>query len=276
MTKAEVALALTPFGQVDAGLSRWQEGAGLGLPIAKALVQLHGGTLEINSATSMGTEVLITLPSRHHVKGTNDGVERRPPVAAPQIPLRMTMSTTAALEPSAQDRDRSIGRIVSVTGAKAIVLLDACGDEGQRLQVSADKPEMGTLFAIDTPHTVVLSIVSALNVPVPAHGEGEGELWIAELGLVGELVKRGNGTVGFNRGVSIYPTLGDRVRVASRVELEQAFYDDKRHSVRVGCIRQDPSIAVAGRRRASCGAPRSTPGTPWTHPSPIACRTCCR
>jgi uncharacterized protein len=72
----------------------------------------------------------------------------------------MTMSTTAALEPSAQDRDRSIGRIVSVTGAKAIVLLDACGDEGQRLQVSADKPEMGTLFAIDTPHTVVLSIVS--------------------------------------------------------------------------------------------------------------------
>jgi anti-sigma regulatory factor (Ser/Thr protein kinase) len=160
MTKAAVALALTPFGQVDAGLSRWQEGAGLGLPIAKALVQLHGGTLEINSATSMGTEVLITLPSRHHVKGTNDGVERRPPVAAPQIPLRMTMSTTAALEPSAQDRDRSIGRIVSVTGAKAIVLLDACGDEGQRLQVSADKPEMGPLFAIDTPHTVVLSIVS--------------------------------------------------------------------------------------------------------------------
>jgi uncharacterized protein len=143
----------------------------------------------------------------------------------------MTMSTTAALEPSAQDRDRSIGRIVSVTGAKAIVLLDACGDEGQRLQVSADKPEMGTLFAIDTPHTVVLSIVSALNVPVPAHREGEGELWIAELGLVGELVKRGNGAVGFNRGVSIYPTLGDRVRVASRVELEQAFYDDKRHSV---------------------------------------------
>src|SRR6185295_7419287 len=86
MTKEEVALALTPFAQVDAGLSRWQEGAGLGLPIARALVQLHGGTLEINSAKSMGTEVLITLPSRHHVRGTNDGVERRPPVAAPQIP----------------------------------------------------------------------------------------------------------------------------------------------------------------------------------------------
>ena len=55
-----------------------------------------------------------------------------------------------------------------------------------------------------------LSIVSALNVPVPAHREGEGELWIAELGLVGELVKHGDGPATFNRGVSVYPTLGDR------------------------------------------------------------------
>jgi len=154
-------------------------------------------------------------------------------------------STAAALASSDGDGDRSIGRIVSVTGAKAIVLLDGRGGaEGTRLQVSADKPEMGTLFAIDTANTVVLSIVSALNVPVPAHREGEAELWIAELGLVGELVKRANGTAAFNRGVSVYPTLGDRVRVASRLELEQAFYDDKRDSVRVGSIRQDPSIAA--------------------------------
>src|SRR5262245_38067597 len=129
-----------------------------------------------------------------------------PPPRRPGSPLeRLVTSTAAALELNLPDRDRSIGRIVSVTGAKAIVLLDACGDEGARLKVSADKPEMGTLFAIETPHTVVLSIVSALNVPVPAHREGEGELWIAELGLVGELVKRSNGTASLNRGVSIYP-----------------------------------------------------------------------
>jgi two-component system, cell cycle sensor histidine kinase PleC len=84
MTKEEVALALTPFGQVDAGLSRWQEGAGLGLPIAKALVQLHGGRLEINSAKSMGTEVLITLPSRLRVTATPTAVGLGPVAAAPQ------------------------------------------------------------------------------------------------------------------------------------------------------------------------------------------------
>ena len=67
MTKEEIAVALTPFAQVDASHSRWREGAGLGLPIAKALIQLHGGRLEVRSAKSMGTEVAVTLPSRFEV-----------------------------------------------------------------------------------------------------------------------------------------------------------------------------------------------------------------
>ncbi len=144
--------------------------------------------------------------------------------------------------------DHSIGRIVSVTGAKCIVLLDGPTAGTDRRGKPAERPEMGTLFAIETTNTVVLAIVSALSVPVPAQREGESELWIAELGLVGELSKGGNGRVAtFNRGVSIYPTLGDRVRVASRPELEQAFCGDRRSSVRVGCIRQDPSISATIR-----------------------------
>jgi len=71
MTKDEITVALTPFAQVDASHSRWREGAGLGLPIAKALVQLHGGRLEIHSAKSLGTEVAITLPSRFEVSVTH-------------------------------------------------------------------------------------------------------------------------------------------------------------------------------------------------------------
>ena len=160
------------------------------------------------------------------------------------------MTSIAPLpEISAEQADRSIGRIVSVTGAKAIVLLDGpMASADGRSKLSAHRPEMGTLFAIETTNTVVLAIVSALNVPVPAQREGDNELWIAELGLVGELLKAGNGRVAtFNRGVSVYPTLGDRVRIASRAELEQAFCGDRRSSVRVGCIRQDPSISATVR-----------------------------
>src|SRR6056297_2598416 len=89
-------------------------------------------------------------------------------------------------------RDSSIGRIVSVTGSKAIVLLDNMTN-GRHVNI-ADRPEMGTLLAIAQQNTVVLAIVSALSVPVPSQGEGDAEIWIAELGLVGELQMAGNGT----------------------------------------------------------------------------------
>jgi len=139
------------------------------------------------------------------------------------------------------DADGSIGRIVSVTGSKAIVLLDS-SIEGREMSMS-DRPEMGTLLAISQADTVVLAIVSALSVPVPAHNEGDKEIWICELGLVGELWlnKRGEPD-GFNRGVTIYPALGDRVRVASQSELHYAFCGNVEGSVRVGSIRQDASI----------------------------------
>jgi len=150
--------------------------------------------------------------------------------------------------PERQYSDRSLGRIVSVTGAKAIVLLDSAELMRGALSGPEHRPEMGTLFAVETTNTVVLAIVSALSVPVPAQREGDSELWIAELGLVGELWKASDGrAASFNRGVSVYPALGDRVRVALRQELEQAFCGDRRNSVRVGCIRQDHTIAATIR-----------------------------
>ena len=152
----------------------------------------------------------------------------------------MSESATAH-QLSQAGHDGSIGRIVSVTGSKAIVLLDNQRD-GQSLQLS-ERPEMGTLMAIPQNDTTVLAIVSALSVPVPAQGENDVEIWIAELGLVGELRASEDGSrVSFNRGVTVYPSLGDRVRVASTEQLEHAFCGDMQGSVRVGGIRQDANI----------------------------------
>ena len=53
--------ALAPFGQVDSRLARRYEGTGLGLPLAKALVELHGGVLSIESAPGKGTVVTVVL-----------------------------------------------------------------------------------------------------------------------------------------------------------------------------------------------------------------------
>ena len=63
MEPEELEIAMMPFGQVDGGKTRWREGAGLGLPISTALIRLHGGTIEVQSAKGIGTEFTIFLPS---------------------------------------------------------------------------------------------------------------------------------------------------------------------------------------------------------------------
>jgi two-component system cell cycle sensor histidine kinase PleC len=67
MSEEEIRVALTMFGQVDGGRNRWREGTGLGLPIAKALVQLHGGELMIMSDKGQGTDATVILPPRNKV-----------------------------------------------------------------------------------------------------------------------------------------------------------------------------------------------------------------
>jgi signal transduction histidine kinase len=62
MNPEEVPLALMPFRQINSGLQRKYEGTGLGLPIAKQLIDLHGGELVISSARGVGTTVSILLP----------------------------------------------------------------------------------------------------------------------------------------------------------------------------------------------------------------------
>ena len=63
MAPEEIPIALTPFRQVNSGLQRKYEGTGLGLPIAKELVEMHGGLLTITSARGAGTTVTVLLPA---------------------------------------------------------------------------------------------------------------------------------------------------------------------------------------------------------------------
>ncbi len=58
---------LVPFGQVDSSLSRKYEGTGLGLPLVKSFIELHGGTLTIESTIGLGTTVTIRFPAERAV-----------------------------------------------------------------------------------------------------------------------------------------------------------------------------------------------------------------
>ena len=58
----DIATALEPFRQVDSSLSRQYDGTGLGLPLATRFVELHDGTLRLESELNVGTEVTVSFP----------------------------------------------------------------------------------------------------------------------------------------------------------------------------------------------------------------------
>jgi len=58
----EIEKILEPFGQVEGSFARKHGGAGLGLPLTKSLVELHGGRLEVKSAPGLGTSVTAIFP----------------------------------------------------------------------------------------------------------------------------------------------------------------------------------------------------------------------
>jgi two-component system cell cycle sensor histidine kinase PleC len=62
MRAEEIPLVVQPFYRTTSAYDAKHQGAGLGLPFAKAVVELHGGGLAIESRLASGTTVTITLP----------------------------------------------------------------------------------------------------------------------------------------------------------------------------------------------------------------------
>jgi signal transduction histidine kinase len=58
----DLETALRPFGQIDSRLARKYQGTGLGLPLTKAMAELHGGALELTSTPGEGTTATVWLP----------------------------------------------------------------------------------------------------------------------------------------------------------------------------------------------------------------------
>jgi len=82
IAEANLALLFSPFTQIDGGLARKFEGTGLGLALVKLLVELHGGTVAVESGVNEGSCFTVWLPVR--------ALQARPvtPLSAPTVPAR--------------------------------------------------------------------------------------------------------------------------------------------------------------------------------------------
>lgn len=82
----EIPIVLASFGQGSNSIKSAEQGAGLGLPIAKSLVDLHGGTFNLISKLRIGTEVIVTFPPERVVAAIAPMAEHAPPIATTPEP----------------------------------------------------------------------------------------------------------------------------------------------------------------------------------------------
>ena len=73
IAEADLGRVLEAFEQVDSSISRRQQGTGLGLPLVRAMMELHDGTFELSSTVGAGTRAKITFPAARLVHPTDKG-----------------------------------------------------------------------------------------------------------------------------------------------------------------------------------------------------------
>jgi two-component system cell cycle sensor histidine kinase PleC len=90
----EIPIVLASFGQGTNAIKSAEQGTGLGLPIAKNLVDLHGGTFTLKSKVRFGTEVIITFPPER-VMSALGPYEEPPPSVQPLEEIIVPRQTAA-------------------------------------------------------------------------------------------------------------------------------------------------------------------------------------
>ena len=138
--------------------------------------------------------------------------------------------------------NHEIGRIASVNGSHLVVVLNPEPGTGHRPMYSA--VPKGTLVKIINPRGWVYGLITAASIPMPNRERGDAEMVFAEVVMLGEveLDQAGPAERRFQRGVSLFPSVGDLVFRGSAEDLAIVYARPSLSCVRIGTIHQDQTI----------------------------------
>ena len=100
ISSADLQKLFKPFVQVDSGLSRQYEGTGLGLVIAKKMIEMHGGSIEVQSEIGEGSHFTFTLPWNPIIDepDNRDQLEEHRPISASRRKILLAEDNEASVE----------------------------------------------------------------------------------------------------------------------------------------------------------------------------------
>ncbi len=108
MTQEDIEAAFEKFRQIDNSMTKRFAGTGLGLPLAKQLVELHGGTIEVSSEPAVGTEVRILLPAARVTCKPLALAARRAAATVPAPAYAYAYTANGAATPARSAKSRSL------------------------------------------------------------------------------------------------------------------------------------------------------------------------
>jgi uncharacterized protein len=132
------------------------------------------------------------------------------------------------------DATTSIGRVVRVSGSTAILRLDL----PDRIPQAA--PTVGSLVGIASRDTLVIGVITELQTTA----EGGAPAATCTVNLMGEVALNGVGQAAYKRGITSYPSLGNKVLPLDPSQLELILTCPGENVIHVGSLQQDETLPV--------------------------------
>ena len=132
-----------------------------------------------------------------------------------------------------------IGFIVSVGGSQAVARLV---NPPRQAGASHHRLTIGRLAAVRTQSSLVIGVIARLTVSPTGSDDKDGPSLAAEIDLLGEIRNHGTPKAFFQRGVTDYPTIGDRIIEVGAAELTLIHSITHGETIGVGTLQLDGSI----------------------------------
>ena len=144
-------------------------------------------------------------------------------------------------KPQADGSNDALGHVVSVTGSRAVIAIDST--KIGTTDVQAARVTVGNIVSIHTGSSRVLAMISGMTQPVLESEDSSARFRMVEVELVGEIKPSlTSGEPKFDRGLTVYPTIGDLALCVTSEELTVIHSLDTQTNITVGQLQQDHTI----------------------------------